>query len=87
MKQEDTWPAYHGWGGSFELDTLKLLDVLSCKGADCPEHTFDLALDLGANTGYYTEKLTTRDFAKNYVLVEAHIPDLNGFVTRLSGVA
>lgn len=72
MKQEDTWPAYHGWGGSFELDTLKLLDALSCKGADCPEHTFDLALDLGANTGYYTEKLTTRDFAKNYVLVEAN---------------
>jgi FkbM family methyltransferase len=27
---------------------------------------------LGANTGYYSEKLTVRDFAKNYVMVEAN---------------
>jgi len=73
MKQNDTWPSYHGWGGSFELDTLKLIDSLGCKDASgCPEKMFDLAIDLGANTGYYTEKLSVRNFAKNYIMIEAN---------------
>ena len=51
MKQEDTWPSYHGWGGSYELDTLKLLDSLACHdGSGCPEKMFDLAIDLGADS-------------------------------------
>jgi len=73
MQQEDTWPAYHGWGGSFELDTLKLLDALGGSGTeDIPGKPFDLSIDLGANTGYYTEKLTVRRFAKNYIMIEAN---------------
>merc|ERR1719440_204506 len=75
LKREDVWPAYHGVGGSFELDTLKYLDLLGCNDElGCPakvERPFDLMFDLGANTGYYTEKTTVRNFAKNYVLVEA----------------
>jgi len=72
MKQPDVWPAYHGRGGSSELDILKLADVLACDGnANCTE-SFDLMLDLGANYGYYTEKLTLRKFAKNYIMIEAN---------------
>jgi FkbM family methyltransferase len=74
MKLADSWPAYHGWGGSFELDTLKFVDalVICNDGEYCPEKPFDLVFDLGANTGYYTEKLTVRNFAQNYILVEAN---------------
>jgi FkbM family methyltransferase len=72
MKQPDTWPAYHGWGGSFELDTLKLLDVIACKNGVCPPKAFDLAIDLGANTGYYSEKLTVRNIAEHYIMIEAN---------------
>jgi len=73
MKHPDSWPAYHGWGGSFELDTLKFLDLLACKGGkECPETTFDLVLDLGANTGYYSEKLTVRKFGQNYLMIDAN---------------
>jgi len=74
MKQQDTWPAYHGYGGSFELDVSKYFDILGqChpdSGRDCNESPFDLLLDLGANTGYYVEKFTVRNFAKNYILVD-----------------
>lgn len=55
-----------------ELDTLKLIDLLGCHGKNCTEEPFDLMLDLGANTGYYTEKLTVRNFAKNYIMIEAN---------------
>lgn len=72
LKDPDVWPAYHGWGGANEVDTLKLIDMLGCKGKGCKEPPFDLMLDLGANTGYYTEKLTVRKFAKHYVMVEAN---------------
>lgn len=74
MKQPDAWPAYHGRGGSFELDIYKFLDLLACRSDDtsCKQRPFDLLFDLGANHGYYTEKLTLRNFAKNYVMVEAN---------------
>jgi len=75
LKQPHVWPAYHGWGGSFELDTLKLIDLLNCRDnstGQCPMTTVDFVLDLGANTGYYTEKLTARHFAKNYLLIEGN---------------
>jgi len=74
LKTQEAWPAYHGWGGSFELDTLKFLDMLSCHGpADkCPVTPFDMSIDLGANTGYYTEKLSVRNWAKHYVMIEAN---------------
>jgi len=55
-----------------ELDTLKLIDLLGCHGKNCTEEPFDLMLDLGANTGYYTEKLTVRNFSKNYIMIEAN---------------
>lgn len=73
LKHPDSWPAYHGWGGAFELDTLKFMDALACGGnTNCSERPFDLVLDLGANTGYYTEKLTVRNFGKNYIMIEAN---------------
>jgi len=77
MRQPQVWPAYHGWGGAFELDTLKFVDLLGC--GEHPTHRcsnsstpVDLVLDLGANVGYYTEKLTARNFAKNYILIEGN---------------
>jgi FkbM family methyltransferase len=76
MKHPDVWPAVHGWGGANELDTLKLVDALGCKGKNCSkEPLFDLMMDLGANFGYYTEKLTVRNFAKHYIMIEAN-PDI-----------
>lgn len=72
MKRQDAWPAYHGWGGSFEIDTLKFMDALACHGPNCSANTFDLAFDLGANSGFYTEKLTVRSFAANYIMVDAN---------------
>lgn len=71
MTQPDVWPAYHGRGGSLELDILKLIDSLGCRGDDCTGRPFDLMLDLGANYGYYTEKLTVRNFANHYIMIEA----------------
>jgi len=72
MQQPDAWTAYHGWGGSFELDTSKVFDILGgCKGTDCAANPFDLVIDLGANAGLWTEKSTLRNFGKNYILVEA----------------
>jgi len=55
-----------------QLDTLKLIDLLGCHGKNCTEEPFDLMLDLGACTGSYTEKLTVRSFAKNYIMIEAN---------------
>jgi len=67
MKEPKSWPAYHGNGGAYELDVLKYLDVLGCRDnstGKCQSTTFDLVMDLGANIGYFTEKLTLRNFGK-----------------------
>jgi len=75
LRRPDVWPAYHGWGGSFELDTLKLLDVLGCRDnstGECPTTPVDIFLDLGGDTGHFTEKLTVRKFAKDYVLIRGN---------------
>jgi len=73
MKLQEAWPAYHGLGGAFELDTLKYVDLLACHGQPgCPEKTFDLMIDLGANTGYFSEKVSVRRFAKDYIMIEAN---------------
>jgi len=80
MKRSNVWPAYHGSGGSFELDSLKLLDALGCqrnKTGHCQGGGFDLMFDLGANVGYFTEKLTVRNFAKNYIMIEANKNTVN----------
>jgi FkbM family methyltransferase len=55
------------------MDTLKFIDLLACPHDDrsCLA-PFDLSIDLGANTGYYTEKISVRNFAKNYVMIEAN---------------
>jgi len=86
MKLSDVWPAYHGSGGSFELDTMKYLDFLGdCKETStdqCPITPVDLVLDLGSNVGYVTEKLTVRNFAKNYILIEANGATLNSARNR-----
>lgn len=66
MKLQEAWPAYHGFGGAYELDVHKIFDTLG-------QHLiFDIAIDLGANDGYYTQKMTVRRFAKNYILIEAN---------------
>jgi len=73
MTLQETWPGYHGHGGAFELDTLKYLDLLACHGRpDCSEKSFDLMIDLGANTGYFSEKVSVRRFAKDYIMIEAN---------------
>jgi FkbM family methyltransferase len=73
MKQADVWPAYHGRGGSYELDIFKLLDAISFQsGGSRADRPFDLMIDLGANHGYYTEKVVQRDFAKSYIMIEAN---------------
>jgi len=74
MKDPDIWPAYHGNGGSFELDVSKYMDLFASPpdSDNSSQAAFDLVFDLGANTGYYTEKMTTRSFGKNYVMVEAN---------------
>jgi len=75
LQQKSTWPAFHGHRGSFELDTLKYIDLLGCRPSSttgCTEPAFDVVFDIGANTGYFTEQLTVRHFARNYILVEAN---------------
>jgi len=73
MTSPEVWPIYHGWGGSFDLDVQKHYDilhrVLRQPGRFEP---FDLVIDVGANSGVITEKLTARGFARNYILVEAY---------------
>lgn len=84
MTSPSAWPAYHGWGGTFELDLHKQWDALGTllrqEGAVYP---FDLVIDIGANSGYITEKLTARHFAKSYLLVEAYVGMKTFFETRL----
>lgn len=70
MTLQEVWPAYHGYGGAYEIDIHKIFDVLASSGSQAAP--FDVAFDIGANTGYFTEKMTTRTFAKNYILIEAN---------------
>jgi len=170
LKRADVWPAYHGFGGSFEMDTLKFYDILGydsditgqvTSGKMVPKNTsamlqtdstsltnshifanstdhsnsiirpdahmhlasvsdtgrstemsnssnlhlstvnvsviaaassnlnstsnatsnktqryfktaFDMVIDLGAGSGSFTEKLTARNFAKHYVMIEGN---------------
>ena len=46
-------------------------------------YSFDLVIDVGANSGYITEKLTARHFAKKYILVEAYHGMRTFFESRL----
>merc|ERR1711988_801872 len=83
MKRPDIWPTYHGFGGAFEMDVNKYFDFLGCQdnstGA-CPYETFDLALDVGANTGVFIERMLTRHWAKNYIMVEANPDAAKGYL-------
>lgn len=84
MTSPDVWPAYHGWGGSFELDVEKHWDILgTALRQDGNTHLFDLVIDVGANSGYITEKLTARHFSKSYILIEAYEGMKRFFDTRL----
>lgn len=90
MKEPKSWPAYHGNGGAYELDVLKYLDVLGCRDnstGKCQSTTFDLVMDLGANIGYFTEKLTLRNFGKNYIMVEANMETVQASRTRWNNEA
>jgi hypothetical protein len=79
MIHKEVWPAYHGNGGSFEMDVQKHWDVLArINGLQPHLPVFDLAIDLGANTGLITERLTMRRFAKDYIMVEA-FPNLKQY--------
>ena len=75
LTRQDVWPAYHGFGGSFEADLQKYTDLLGCKdnstGA-CPYHAFDVFLDVGASTGEATESILKRHVARDFILVEAN---------------
>jgi len=72
MKSAEMWPAYHGSGGSYELDVQKHFDILgSLLRQDGRAMPFDMVIDIGFNTGFISEKLTTRHFAKTYIAVEA----------------
>jgi len=89
MTSPNVWPAYHGWSGSYELDVQKHLDVLRTAlrhdqtWPDNRAEPFDLVIDIGYNSGYITEKMTTRHFATNYIVVEAYVGMLKMFQTRL----
>jgi len=79
MIHKEVWPAYHGNGGSFEMDVQKHWDVLArINGLQPHLPVFDLAIDLGANTGLITERMTMRRFAKDYIMVEA-FPNLKQY--------
>jgi len=84
MSSSAMWPAYHGWGGSYELDVQKHVDILGTllrqEGRTEP---VDLVIDIGANSGFITEKLTMRHVAKNYILVDAYVGMLHFFEARL----
>jgi len=88
LKAQNSFPAYHGYGGAFEVDIHKVFDVLSqilapTLGQRWVLHgAFDVVLDLGANAGFYTEELTARRFAKNYILVEANPSFVNTLRAR-----
>jgi len=84
MQQPDAWTAYHGAGGSFELDISKVFDILGgCEGTGCAANPFDLVIDLGANGGIWTMKSTLRHFGKNYILVDAGVDVVRDMTSRL----
>jgi len=84
MSNAAVWPAYHGWAGSYEIDVMKHVDIIGTllRQAGRAEPV-DLVIDIGANSGFITEKLTTRHFAKDYILVEAYQGMLRMFESRL----
>mmetsp|Transcript_52357 Transcript_52357/g.86771 ORF Transcript_52357/g.86771 Transcript_52357/m.86771 type:complete len:522 (+) Transcript_52357:83-1648(+) len=72
MTHPEVWPAYYGTGGSYEIDVQKHWDVLGrLNGLRPHDPPFDLFIDLGANSGFFTEKVVMRRFAKDYLMVEA----------------
>jgi len=84
MSSVEMWPAYHGWGGSYEIDVMKHVDILgTLLRQDGRVEPVDLVIDIGANSGFITEKLTTRHFGKNYILVDAFIGMRDMFRERL----
>jgi len=84
MVHPEVYPAYHGFGGSYEVDVQKHWDVLSVIHGVHPRLTpFDLVIDLGANSGAMTERLVMRRFAEDYIMVEAQPPLQIMFASRL----
>jgi hypothetical protein len=84
MTNPTMWPAYHGWEGSYELDVHKHWDVLhSLLREDGRIEPFDFVIDIGSDNGYVTEKLTTRKFARNYVMIDAFEGMRRSFYARL----
>jgi hypothetical protein len=84
MSSVEAWPAFHGKSGSYELDVTKHLDIIgTLLRQDGRPEPVDLVIDIGFNSGFITEKLTTRHFGKNYILVEAFKGMLDLFKTRL----
>jgi hypothetical protein len=80
MTHPNVYPAYFGFGGSFDLDVYKHWDVLSFLFSNCSHITglrcesvepFDVAIDFGSDWGSYTEKFTARMLAQNYILADA----------------
>jgi len=80
MVHPSVWPAYYGAGGSYDLDVQKHWDVLgiifgcqnfttrNCRSVE----PFDLAIDLGADYGTTTERLSLRNFARDYIMVDGY---------------
>lgn len=82
------WPAFFGSGGSYDLDVQKHWDVLGSIFGCYDNSTgrclhdvepFDLAIDLGADYGSFTERFTARKFAKDFILVDAYPPNKERF--------
>lgn len=87
MTSPEVWPIYHGWGGSYDLDVQKHYDILhTALHQEGRFEPFDLVIDVGANSGVITEKLTARNFARNYILVEAY-PGMKTFFESRFGNA
>jgi FkbM family methyltransferase len=83
MTSPEVWPAYHGWGGSYDIDVQKHFDILeTVLRQEGRAEPFDTMIDIGANSGFITEKLTARHFARNFILVEAYKGMKDLFDTR-----
>lgn len=69
-----TWPAYHGYGGAFELDALKIIDMLGCRSdaQNCQGNPINTVVDIGSGEGEFSEMLLARNFARTYVMIEAN---------------
>jgi hypothetical protein len=83
MVHPEVYPAYYGFGGSYEVDVQKHWDVLSVLNGFHPVlPPFDLVIDLGAGSGLVTEKLVMRRFAQAYIMVDIQSPADNLFARR-----